>query len=70
LEEAKEKIKQGNAEEKAQEIQVLLFVLLTFLKLLHPFMPFLTEEIYQRLPLQKKKPFLMIEEWPVKSKGE
>lgn len=70
LEEAKGKIKEGKKEEKEIEIQTLLFTLLTFLKLLHPFMPFLSEEIYQKLPLQEKKPFLMIEEWPIKEKTQ
>ena len=36
------------AKERAQ--QVLLYVLTAVLKLLHPFMPFITEEIYQALP--------------------
>lgn len=44
--------------------QILLQVLLTSLKLLHPFVPFVTEEIYQKLPLKNKKPCLMIENWP------
>jgi len=42
----------------------LLEILKTTLKLLHPFMPFVTEEIYQKLPLKNKKKFLMIESWP------
>ena len=42
----------------------LLYVLLTSLKLLHPFMPFITEEIYQSLPLKKKQKAIIIEEWP------
>lgn len=41
---------------------VLLYVLTTCLKLLHPFMPFITEEIYQKLPHHQKA--LMIEKWP------
>ncbi len=40
----------------------LLQVLETSLKLLHPFMPFITEEIYQRLP--KHNQALIIEKWP------
>lgn len=32
------------------------------LKLLHPFMPFITEEIYQRLPGEKKS--IMVSAWP------
>lgn len=39
---------------------VLIGVLLESLKMLHPFMPFVTEEIYQKLPLQEKN-LLMIE---------
>ncbi len=40
----------------------LLYVLKTSLKLLHPFMPFVTEEIYQRLPGHNKA--LIMEKWP------
>jgi valyl-tRNA synthetase len=49
--------KQKNSETK----KILLFVLLNSLKILHPFIPFLTEEIYQKLPIKNKKKFLMIE---------
>jgi valyl-tRNA synthetase len=35
------------------------------MKLLHPFIPFVTEEIYQQLPLKDKKETIMIEKWPV-----
>jgi valyl-tRNA synthetase len=41
----------------------LFYVLLNSLKLLHPFVPFVTEEIYQQLPLAEKKA-LIVEEWP------
>lgn len=37
--------------------------LITFLKLLHPFMPFITETLYGELPLENKK-LLLIEDWP------
>ncbi|MDP3730972.1 MAG: class I tRNA ligase family protein [bacterium] len=43
----------------------LAYLLVTSLKLLHPFMPFVTEEIYSRLPWLKEKNLLMIEKWPV-----
>jgi len=38
-------------------------ILINSLKLLHPFMPFVTEEIWGNLPHKNKK-LLMIEEWP------
>lgn len=46
-----------------QSAHVLLYVLLhNSILMLHPFMPFVTEAIYQRLPKKGKK-FLMVEEW-------
>jgi len=44
--------------------KILLDVLLTSLKLLHPFIPFVTEEIYQKMPIKDRKQCLMIEKWP------
>ena len=41
---------------------VLCYVLIQLLKLLHPFMPFITEEIFQALPHEDK--FLMTSKWP------
>ena len=46
----------------AQARRVLLYVLDTNLRLLHPFMPFVTEAIWQRLP--HKGPSLVIASWP------
>jgi valyl-tRNA synthetase len=43
---------------------LLLEIYATCLQLLHPFMPFITEEIYQQLPIKNKKSCLIIEEWP------
>jgi valyl-tRNA synthetase len=48
------------AKERAQ--QVLCYVLTDILKLLHPFMPFITEEIWQALPHEGD--FLMLSPWP------
>ena len=42
---------------------VLCFVLTGILKMLHPFMPFVTEEIYQMLPV-KDAESIMIDEYP------
>ena len=41
---------------------VLCYVLTELLKLLHPFMPFITEEIYQALPHEDQ--FIMTARWP------
>lgn len=43
--------------------QVLYKVLVDSLKLLHPFMPYVTEVVYQELP-KKEKDYLIAEEWP------
>ena len=43
----------------------LYTILTTTLKLLHPFCPFVTEEIYQNLVMTKHKSLLMTEQWPV-----
>ena len=53
----------GDDEEKKESAQrVLLYVLTEILKLLHPFMPFITEEIWQALPHEGEA--LMITEYP------
>ena len=54
-----------NSDDEAQQInvqKVLCHVLVNILKLLHPFMPFITEEIYQALPFAEG--FLMQQPWP------
>ena len=48
---------------------VLLDVLTTILKLLHPFMPYVTEEIYQMLPI-KESASIMISKYPEYNKKE
>jgi valyl-tRNA synthetase len=54
----------GSDEEAKKSIQYTLYeILKTSLKLLHPFMPFVTEEIWNSLP-HKDKSILMIEPWP------
>ena len=44
--------------------KTLYYILENSLKLLHPFMPFITEEIWNSMP--GKKELLMVEEWPIK----
>ena len=49
---------------------VLVHVLETILRLLHPFAPFMTEEIWQALPKTQNAPeSLMIAPWPVKNEA-
>lgn len=51
---------------KARRVEaqpMILFVLNATVRLLHPFMPFITEEIWQRLP-HKPTPSIMIAPWP------
>ena len=48
---------------KEQTRRILLHVLANSLKLLHPFTPFITEEIYSHLPI-KDKTMLIVENWP------
>ena len=43
--------------------QVLVYVMTGILKLLHPFMPFITEEIWQALPHEGES--IMVSSWPV-----
>lgn len=61
------KIRLNGEDEKAKATAkaVLVFVMSNTLKLLHPFMPFITEEIWQTLPHSGES--IMISEWPVYS---
>ncbi|MEK7566080.1 MAG: valine--tRNA ligase [Patescibacteria group bacterium] len=62
IEESKERLNGEDAKEKQSAQFILLEILTGSLKLLHPFMPFITEEIYQYLPGKIKKT-LMVENW-------
>ena len=49
--------------DKVSTKSTLIYVLTNILKLLHPFMPFVTEEIYQSLPI-KESESIMISSYP------
>ncbi len=54
----------GSDEQRKKDVEnILCYVLTESLKLLHPFMPFITEEIYQALPHEKG--YLMLQDFPV-----
>ncbi|HBJ19071.1 MAG TPA: valine--tRNA ligase, partial [Clostridiales bacterium] len=63
IEMAKSRIFERGTKEAATARRVLLYVLTAILKLLHPYMPFITEEIYQALP--HDTPSIMISSYPV-----
>lgn len=54
-----------NEENRDIPVAVLLQSIRSFLVMLHPIMPHLTEEIYSHLPFGDKKAFVMQEAWPV-----
>ncbi len=63
IEESKPILDDKNKKAGRQEVLITIFT--GILKLAHPFIPFVTEEIYQKMPLEDKKETLMIEEWPI-----
>lgn len=63
LEEIKLRLKGENAQDKASAQYILHEILTTCLKLLHPFMPFVTEAVWEQVPM-KNKNVLIIQSWP------
>ena len=60
------KTRMNGEDEEAKLVaqNVLCYVLINLLKMLHPFMPFITEEIWQALPRMEEGDFLMTSQWP------
>ncbi len=56
---------QGGEREKRKAQNLLIYLLSGILKLLHPVVPFITEEIWQKLPA-KETESIMIASWPYK----
>jgi valyl-tRNA synthetase len=67
LELSKQDLYNGTAERKQHARYVLWYVLENLLRLLHPFMPFITEEIWQALPGSKATPTIMQADYPAPS---
>ena len=66
IELTKARLYSEDARQKQTALQVLVYVLDQTLRLLHPFMPFITEEIWQSLPHDGEA--LIVADWPVFSK--
>jgi len=63
IELAKETLSGDDEDAKKTTKSVLVFLLNNIVRLLHPFMPFVTEEIYQAIP--HKQESICLESWPV-----
>ncbi len=63
IELTKVRLYSDDAEQKDVALKVLVYVLDQTLRLLHPFMPFITEEIWQSLPHDGEA--LIVAQWPV-----
>lgn len=64
LEESKKVLKEGSLDDIKSRKQFLLQTLSKLLRALHPFIPYVTEEIWKDIPVSDKK-LIMVEEWPV-----
>ena len=66
IEENKDILLDEDKEAKASAQWTLYTILTTSLKMLHPFMPFVTEAVWSHLEIgaHKSEEFLMIESWP------
>jgi valyl-tRNA synthetase len=64
IEESKPIISSDDEKAKTSRQTLLVTILEKSLKVLHPFMPFVTEEIWSIMPIDNKK-LLMVEKWPI-----
>lgn len=67
LEESKKIFQENSPETSSSRKKLLVSILSDSLKLLHPFMPFVTEEIWGLLPNESEtqKTLLMVTKWPI-----
>ena len=67
IEESKPILSGNDATMRASRVFALESVLADMLRLLHPFIPFVTEEIWSVMPARvKHRDMLMVEKWPMK----
>lgn len=63
IEESKTVLSGDNAQSIDSKKWTLIYILTNMLKALHPFMPFITEEIWSFMPNRKEAPMLIAEKW-------
>ncbi len=63
IEDSKNKLKSDDIKIKSSAEYTIRHILKECLKILHPFMPFVTEEIWSHMPVEKKE-LLMVTSWP------
>lgn len=64
IEIAKSRLFDKECETRLEAQYLLNYVLSVAVSMLHPFMPFITEEVYQNLALDNKAESIMITDWP------
>jgi len=65
IEKAKPRLTEKNNADKQSAQYTLYTMFVTLLKLLHPFMPFVTEQIWTYIPKKSdSRQFLITERWP------
>ena len=71
IEESKSVLQGSDTAAKQSKKAMLLYVYTTALRALHPFMPFITEAVWEHVPhgRYKKQNLIMIESWPVRDAG-
>jgi valyl-tRNA synthetase len=71
IENSKAIIQDGNAEEKLSAMNTLYTALEGGLTMIHPYMPYLTEELWQRLPRrpEDKTPSIVLAQYPIYDEG-
>ena len=63
LEIIKDRLYNGTEQEQKDTLKITIYVLKNILKLLHPFTPFITEEIWQKVKTEEE-PDIIVSEWP------
>jgi valyl-tRNA synthetase len=69
IEIAKARLFDANNPSRLEAQYLLNHVLAEAMKLLHPFMPFLTEEVYSNLVIRNQAESIMISQWPEESES-